>query len=228
MSPLSDDQKKFIDILLKDYESMRAEIRLYIDKQYLAVIVILSLITYGLFSTNDTTRGFAFLFTPFLIAGLVGFLAMVEFFISKTAGYIRMIETRIGIIFGNNSLENEDIFEKYEISLPPIFWESFYADKGIGRDKGDQHKSLFIRWGVGLLSLAIIVMYVMVLFFGVSEAQKWQILGFPSWVSTIAYISASLVALGASVFMLRQAPTRTRNFTVELNKKLIKHSERKA
>ena len=71
MYSLSDDQKKYVDVLLKDHESLRAEIRLYIDKQYLAVIVALGVITYGVFSTNETTRGIAFIFMPYIIAALV-------------------------------------------------------------------------------------------------------------------------------------------------------------
>ena len=43
----------FINILMKDYEVMRSEIRMYIGKYYLALTAIIALLTAGVFKENE-------------------------------------------------------------------------------------------------------------------------------------------------------------------------------
>lgn len=133
---MNEKTRNELEILLKDYEVMRTELRLYIDKQYLAVAVARGVITYGIFNTNAEARSFSFTFIPYIFSGLIGFLSMTEFFITKTAGYVRLIEHRIAKLMQTEPFDAGRQPEKHQGRLPPLLWESYYADKGIEREKG--------------------------------------------------------------------------------------------
>lgn len=56
-------------ILLKEYDCMRNEIRLYINKYYLGLTAILGIFTAGIFKNNIGKEGaFIFIWIPFIIA----------------------------------------------------------------------------------------------------------------------------------------------------------------
>jgi flagellar biosynthesis protein FliQ len=210
-----------LNVLLKDLELMRAEIRMYIEKQYLVVLISIGVLTYGIFNSNSSARNFSFLFIPFIVSGTMGFLAFLTHWINKTAGYVRLLEKRIEQLF-KDSQGDRGISGRPSAALPPIFWETVYSDFAYNRDKGTQMRSLHGRLALRPMSIGIFVVLIIVVSFGITEALKWSILGMPQYMSAILYVLASIAAISYSYIMLNQATTMTRKMTIVANEELEK------
>ncbi|XCN72666.1 MAG: hypothetical protein Q3M24_20605 [Candidatus Electrothrix aestuarii] len=142
--------KEKIDILLKEYDIMRAEIRMYINKQYLALTAILAILTAGIFKSDPLTGGYIYVYIPFIVSGIIGFLSVVSFFVNRNAGYVRILEQRINSMYNTCFPYESDINNKKELAL--LFWENYYADVGMDRDDGNQLRSVF---GIAISIIAI-------------------------------------------------------------------------
>ncbi len=123
-------ENQAIKVLLKDHESMRAEIRMYINKYYFALTAIISLITIGLFQSKENQ--IVYIWIPYAVSALMGFLSMVDFFVNKAAGYVSLLEKRLAV-YTNTGYPSCPLDRTRPLAL--IFWESYYADKGLGRDE---------------------------------------------------------------------------------------------
>ena len=80
-----DDQ---VEILLKEYSVMREEICLYINKYYIALTAILAIFTAGIFQNAQSKSNLVYIWIPYLVSGIFGFMTIVTFFINKMAGYV--------------------------------------------------------------------------------------------------------------------------------------------
>ncbi|MFT5047397.1 MAG: hypothetical protein ACI8UP_004394, partial [Porticoccaceae bacterium] len=135
-------RKEILDILLKEYAIMRSEVRMYINKQYLALTAILAILTAGVFKSDSTESGTTFIWIPFVVAAIICFMGIVTFLINKTAGYVRLIEWRINQLYETDFPSDAESFESKQY-LAPMLWEGHYADIGMDRDKGHQISSVF-------------------------------------------------------------------------------------
>ena len=207
------NKKEILDVLLKEYDLMRAEVRMYINKQYLALTAILAILTAGVFKADPSTDGFVFIWIPFVVSGIISFIAMVSFFINKTAGYIRLIEERINRLYFTES-PNESSTIDENSKLAPLFWESYYADIGMARDKGLQFKSIF---GSPLLAMAAagLITLIFVMKSGYVEIAK------TNSVWAMIYLLASFAVLAGSAYSFWYVNTNVRKKVKEINKKLV-------
>ncbi|EHP84191.1 hypothetical protein GeomeDRAFT_3196, partial [Geobacter metallireducens RCH3] len=131
------------EVLLKEYDTMRTEIRLYIGKYYIAITLIYTILSAGLLKENPTeNNGMIYIWIPYIIAAIIGFMTMITFYVSKMVGYVRLIELRIAKSFGTEPPQNKAAVPK-KILLAPLFWESTYADIDMNRDSGRQLVSPF-------------------------------------------------------------------------------------
>lgn len=163
-----------LEMLIKEYDIMRSEIRLYINKFYLALTAVLAIFTAGLFKNNPENGGFIYIWIPYIIAGLVGFMSMVTFFINKTAGYVRLIERRIARIFGTKPPSKNETSLNGNAKLAPMFWESYYADISMERDQGNQLKSIF-AFPIAAMLLAGVSALLITMIYGYCARHEFMI-----------------------------------------------------
>jgi hypothetical protein len=205
-----------VEILLKEYDVMRNEIRLYINKYYLAMTVILGIFTAGIFKSSPGESGFTFIWVPYIVSGILGFMTIVSFFINKTAGYVRHIEWRINKIQSNatsGGQENEDLRRGL------LLWESFYADYGMNRDSGGQFSSLF-AWALVAFGFASVAMLSIVITFSYEEVRKWEFI-YCSWASpAMLFLFSSISSLAVSIYSYWRVNTKVREEVRTLNKQL--------
>lgn len=215
-----DDQ---LQVLLKEYDVMRTEIRLYINKYYLALTAILGIFSAGIFKSAANGSGFTYIWVPYLVAGILGFMALVTFFINKTAGYVQFIEWRINTLEEGATTGDQVPPVAGNDSLPHglLLWETFYADYGMGRDSGRQFKSLFTWALVGFL-LAGSAMLAIVIAFGYEEAKKWSF-ELPYWLTPPRFFLCSSISfLLIAAFAYWWVNTKVRDEVRKLNAKLRK------
>jgi hypothetical protein len=223
--------EKIHDIFLKEYEVMRAEIRLYINKLYLGLSVIVGLLTLGIFKSNPKEAGFICLWIPYVITGVVGYMTMVSFFINKTAGYVRLLEHRIARMHNTIIPVDTNLSRKIIFPLSPMFWESFYADYNMKRDTGEVFKSLYMIALNGMI-IGGLIMIGFVVSLGYFEAIKWHIMyrikpsGYlPFEVTGILYVATSALSVGSSLFTFVWVGGTNRRKLGELNNKLLENPE---
>lgn len=200
---------KVLDIFIKDYEVMRSEIRLYINKSYLIWAGIFAIIIYGIFKQESGNSAFIIIIIPYLISCIFGYMSMVMFNINKTAGYIRFLEERINRMFGTTSLSVSN--SMHGNHLPLLLWENYYADIGMDRDIGNQLKSYYIKAifamvCFGSLSLLFIII------------RGYILLGI--YWGAIHFV-ASLGSIFVAVYLMLKTDTDIRSTVREVNKKLL-------
>lgn len=211
--PIPRDQLK--DILMKEYDLMRAEVRMYIQKLYLALTAILAIITAGVFKADPIDGGFVYIWIPFVVAGIIAFMSVVTFYINKTAGYIKLVEQRINLIYGtvlpvfNNS---EPMESRPRLAL--LLWESFYADIALERDNARQLRSSFafpliVLMTVGIISISL------VLSFGILECLKI------SELAAYIYFCLAAFVLYLSARGYIHINTTIRNITTNINRNIM-------
>lgn len=213
-----DKSEMLKDVLLKEYDTMRTEIRMYINKYYIAITLIYTILSAGLLKIDPTQNGgMIYIWIPYIIAAIIGFMTMITFFVSKMAGYIRLIELRISSIFGTlppgikSSLETK-------LLLAPLFWENTYADIDIDRDKGRQlispfFISILIMFISGLVALGIIM------YFGYQTASKHQFTVILN--GGHLYLTTSTFLLLAAIALFPIVNTTIRRKTIKVNNALM-------
>lgn len=206
-----------IEILLKEYDVMRNEIRLYINKYYIAMTAILGIFSAGIFKANPGESGFTYIWVPYIVAGILGFMALVSFFINKTAGYARYLEWRINRIQGKQTATADGEAEDVRRGL--MIWESFYADYGMNRDTGGQFSSLF-TWALVAFGLGGIAMLGIVITFGYQEAQKWEFARCSYISPAMLFLVSSIIILAVSIYSYLRVNTKVREEVRKLNKVL--------
>ncbi|MDZ4164519.1 MAG: hypothetical protein U1C55_05280 [Smithellaceae bacterium] len=205
-----------VEILMKEYDVMRNEIRLYINKYYIAMTVILGIFTAGIFKTSQGESGFKFIWVPYIIAAIIGYMTLVSFFINKTAGYVRHIEWRINKI---QSKETDEGQGTEDVRQGLLLWESFYADYGMNRDSGRQFASLF-TWALAAFGLVSVAMMSLVIAFGYEEAKRLDFARF-SWISPERlFLFSSIIFLTFSIYAYWRVNTKVREEVRKLNKEL--------
>ncbi|MFA5846655.1 MAG: hypothetical protein WC855_07100 [Thermodesulfovibrionales bacterium] len=208
---------EMVMILLKDYETMREEIRLYIGKFYLGLSAIFAILSAGAFQNSPDHGSFLYLLTPFIIAGLVGFMSMVTFYVNKVAGYIRFLEWRLCAEYGC-SLPSDK--KRRSLSkLAPILWESFYADIGMDRDVGRQLKAIHGKAFI-MMILPVLVIISAAIMGGYNEAKKWQFVCSPELALGWPYVIFASLTVAVSFYIFWFVNTRTRAVTVSVNDEL--------
>lgn len=207
-----------VEILMKEYDVMRNEIRLYINKYYIAMTVILGIFSAGIFKSSPGESDFTFIWIPYIIAGILGFMALVSFFINKTAGYVRLIEWRINRI---QSKETAADPETEDVRRGLLLWESFYADYGMNRDSGRQFASLF-AWALVAFGLAGVAMLSIVITFGYEEARKWVFTGCSCISPATVFLFSSIIILAVSIYSYWRVNTKVREEVRKLNEELKK------
>lgn len=212
-----DAMNETAEILLKDYEIMREEIRLYIGKFYLGLSAIFAILSAGAFKDSPANGGFLYLLTPFIIAGLVGFMSMVTFYVNKVAGYIRFLEWRLAAEYGRSLPPDKKITSLSR--LAPIFWESFYADIGMDRDAGRQLKAIHGKAFI-MMSLPVMVIISASIMGGYYEAEKWRSLCFPKLDLGLPYVFFASLTVALSFYVFWFVNTKTRAVTVNVNDNL--------
>jgi hypothetical protein len=178
-----------VAILMKEYDVMRNEIRLYINKYYIAITAILGIFSAGIFKSSPGESGFTFIWVPYIIAGILGFMALVSSFINKTAGYVRHIEWRINRIQSEKTAADQDTAD---VRQGLLLWESFYADYGMNRDSGRQFASLF-TWALVSFGLVGIAILSIVISFGYEEARKWEFTSYPCISPATLFLFSSII-----------------------------------
>jgi len=207
-----------LEVLLKEYEVMRTEVRLYINKYYLALTAILGIFTTGIFKSSPNETGFTFIWVPYIVAGILGFMTLVTFFINKTAGYVRYLESRINQL---TITPIEDLSSSEKSSTPRglLLWETFYADYGMERDSGKQFASLF-TWALIAFVLAGVSMLALVINFGYQEAQKLKLSCM--WITSGGlFLTTSITIVLFAVFSYWWVNTKVRQEVRKLNNKLL-------
>lgn len=218
-----------IDILFKEYDIMRTEIRMYINKFYLALTAILAIVTAGVFKSEPDRVGFIWIYIPYLISAIIGFMTMVTFFVNKTAGYVRLIEERINNHF-KTSVDALQVLKETVVPptatnwtpqpVPILFWENFYADVAMDRDKGGQLKALhalsYIAIVLGALAVVVILIGA-----GCVEADKWEILGMPCRVTSILHAFMSVLSISLAGYFFWYVQTSVRKTVIKLNKSIL-------
>lgn len=205
-----------VEILMKEYDVMRNEIRLYINKYYIAVTALLGIFSAGIFKSSPGESGFMFIWVPYIVAGILGFMTLISFFINKTAGYIRHIEWRINRIQGKETTADQ---ETGDVRRGLLLWESFYADYGMNRDSGRQFASLF-TWALVAFALVGIVMLSIVITFGYEEARKWEFTRCSCISPAILFFFSSIICLAVSIYSYWRVNTKVREEVRKLNKEL--------
>lgn len=206
-------KEEVLEILLKEYEVMRAEVRMYINKQYLALTAIIAILTAGVFKTDLSQGSDTFIWIPFVVATILGFIAMVSFFVNKTAGYIRLVEFRIDRLYVSIPPASKEK-PKVRKKLAPLFWENYYADIAMDRDKG---KQLLSKFGSPIFAMLLpgLTMLGFVMWLAYKHIAKFD------EMLAIAYIGFSvmvvLIALGALLY----TNTSVRSLVRDTNKFLI-------
>lgn len=212
----NDDRKKeILDILLKEYDIMRAEIRMYINKQYLALTAILAILTAGIFKSDPLTGGYIFVYIPFLVSGIIGFLSVVSFFVNRNAGYVRILEQRINKMYNTYFPYESDVNNKKELAL--LFWENYYADVGMDRDDGNQLRSVF-GIAISIIALTAIVSILIVIRNGFIYLEKDN--GFYA----VLYASSSVISLALSSYSYQYLNTEIRRKVREKNDNILNKS----
>lgn len=219
-----------IDILMKEYEIMRTEIRMYIGKYYMALTAILAIVSAGVFRSEPDRVGFIWIYIPYLIAAIIGFMSMVTFYVNKTAGYVRLIEERINNHF-NTSIDALDVVNESRAlpndwvpqSMPILLWENFYADVAMLRDKGQQIKSLHILSYIAI-ALGGIAILVTLIGAGCTEANKWEVFGMPCIVTSSLHGIMSFLSIGVAGYFFWYIQTRVRKTAIKLNKTILADS----
>lgn len=161
-----------INILMKDYDVMRSEIRLYINKFYLGLTAILGILTVGIFQQSDNSM--VYLCVPYAVASLIGFLAMVSFFVNKTAGYVSLIEHRIARMTDTHIPSHKLTSTSKITRLSPIFWESYYADIGMERDLVNHFSSLF-SLPIAAILVPSTIMLTIIIHLGFQEISSYSL-----------------------------------------------------
>jgi hypothetical protein len=205
-----------VEILLKEYDVMRNEIRLYINKYYIAMTAILGIFSAGIFKSSPGESGFTFIWVPYLVAGSLGYMTLVSFFINKTAGYVRYLEWRINRIQLDEAAE--DIKPK-DMRRGLLLWESYYADYGMNRDSGRQFSSLF-TWALAPLGLVGIAMLCVVIVLGHEEAKKWEFTTCSCISPAVLFFVSSIIFLAVSIYSYWRVNTKVREEVRKLNKEL--------
>jgi hypothetical protein len=205
-----------VEILMKEYDVMRNEIRLYINKYYIAMTAILGIFLAGIFKTNPGESGFTFIWVPYIVAGILGFMALVSFFINKTAGYVRHIEWRINKIQSKETATDQ---ENEDVRRGLLLWESFYADYGMNRDSGRQFASLF-TWALVSFGLVCVAMLSIVIAFGYGEARKWEFTKCSCISPAMLFLFSSIICLAVSIYSYWRVNTKVREEVCKLNKEL--------
>ena len=205
-------RKEILEILLKEYTIMRSEVRMYINKQYLALTAILAILTAGVFKSDSTAAGTTFIWIPFVVAAIVCFMGLVTFLINKTAGYVRLIEWRINQLYQTDFPNSRETHESKQY-LAPMLWEGHYADIGMDRDKGQQISSVF-GGPTSVLFVAAAIATIGILIVGFGQASNLHPVA--GWF----YMILALVILIWSVFTLVWTNTNVRQRVIEENIRL--------
>lgn len=193
----------------------------------MALTAILAIVTAGVFKSEPEKVGFIWIYIPYLIAAIIGFMTMVTFFVNRNAGYVRLIEERINNILSTSAsalqiLNNEGgIPANWKPQpLPILFWENFYADVAMNRDQGQQLKALhavsYIAILVGGIAISAIIIAI-----GCTEANKWSILTLPYRFTVILHCLMSVISFLVSGFCFWYVQTRVRKTTIKLNHTIL-------
>lgn len=201
------------DVLLKEYDIMRSEIRLYIGKYYIAITLIYTILSAGLLKVDPVqSGGIVYIWIPYIIAAIIGFMTMITFYVSKMVGYVRLLEFRMANIFGTVTPTNSESVQK-NILLAPLFWESAYADIDMNRDKGKQLTSPFF--------LSILVMVIsafaalsIIMFSGYQVATKYIIFG--KDIAGCFYLITSILLLILAIALFPVVNTTVRRRTIDV------------
>lgn len=206
------------DILLKEYDAMRNEIRMYINKYYIAITLIYTILSAGLLKIDPSQgSGIIYIWIPYIIAAIIGFMTMITFFVSKTAGYIRLIEYRVSKLFGTVPPVLKSPIEE-KILLAPMFWESTYADISHNRDKGRQFTSPFFI-SVLVMFISGIVALGIIMYFGYQVASKHTFM--LTLNGGYVYLITSILLLGMAISLFPIVNTYIRRKTIEVNETFI-------
>lgn len=208
------------DLLLKEYDIMRNEVRLYITKYYIAITLIFTSLIANLFNIKLKESTFIFILTPFIISGLIGFMTMVTFFLNKVASYVRLIEWRLARSYNTVPPDKEGFSAQASMPLTPLLWESYYADIGMERDEGKQFASTFFL-SISAMSLAGTIALAIIIYKGAMEAIAWTPFGIPGYISCIFYVVLSLETLFFSVHMFQRVNTQIRQTMRRVNGELL-------
>lgn len=200
------------DVLLKDYQEMRTEIRLYVNKFYLLMSAVFAILSAGIFKTKPDEGSIIFVLTPYIVAGLIGFISMVTFYVNKIAGYVKCIEFRLSKIYGADMPRDPSDTLKSSTPLAPIFWESFYADTGMNRNSGKQLGSLH---GVAFVAMCVpaSILLSFIIYMGAASIQSVAL--------RVLYVISSVVVLTASGYVFWLINTKTRAIVQILNGQLF-------
>jgi len=213
-----DKSEMLKDVLLKEYDTMRSEIRMYINKYYIAITLIYTILSAGLLK-NDLTKngGIIYIWIPYIIAAIIGFMTMITFFISKIAGYIRLLELRISKIFGTIPPDIKSPL-KAKLLLAPLFWESTYADIDIERDRGRQLISPFFI-SISIMVVSALVALSIIMYYGYQIASKHQ---FTMLLNAgHIYLLTSTLLLIAAIALFPIVNTIIRRKTIAINNTLV-------
>ena len=210
------------DVLLKEYDTMRAETRMYINKYYIAITLIYTILSAGLLKIDPTqSGGMIYVWIPYIIAAIIGFMTMITFFISKMVGYIRFIEFRIANIFDTVPPDIKPSFDE-KLFLAPLFWESTYADIGIDRDHGKQFRSAFFI-SILVMFISGIVALGIIMYFGYQVASKNQFTA--NFNGGHIYLLTSILLLVAAIALFPIVNTSIRRKTIKFNNVLMANFE---
>lgn len=204
--------KEKLDILLKEYDIMRAEIRMYINKQYLALTAILAILSAGIFKSDPLTGGYIFVYIPFLVSGIIGFLSVVSFFVNRNAGYVRILEQRINVMYNTYFPYESDINNKKELAL--LFWENYYADIGMDRDDGNQLRNVF-SIAISIIALTAFVSILIVIKNGFTYLAQ------DNNLYAVLYVSSSIMSLVLSSYSYQYLNTEIRRKVREKNNNIL-------
>ncbi len=219
-------ENELLESLIKEYEIMRTEVRLYINKYYIGLAAIFgSIISGGIFQNKSEYGGLIYIWIPYVIAGIMGYMAMVTFFINKTAGYVRLIEQRIDRIFHASPPNKMGIAKEEKPFLAPFFWESYYADLGMDRDIGRHFKSIF-KFPLVAIGISALSALIMVISHGCNEASKWHIYVpslfiLSSSMTVIIYLLTSVILLIISSYLFWKVNFETRKMIIRVNSELL-------
>lgn len=216
-----------VEILMKEYDIMRTEIRMYISKFYMALTAMLAIVTAGVFKSEPERVGFIWIYIPYLISAIIGFMTMVTFFVNRNAGYVRLIEERINNIFSTSASALQILncggappIDWKPQPLPLLFWENFYADVAMDRDKGRQLKALHAVSYIAILVGGGAVLAILI-GIGCAEAKKWEILGMPCFLTSILHGALSFISLSLAGYCFWYVQTMVRKTTIKINKDIL-------
>lgn len=188
-------------LLIKEYDAMRTELREYIKRYYLSIVIVQSLIFAAIFTAAKDTAPWLYLFVPPLTIGFAGLMSLITLFISQQASYLKLIEKRL------NDLCGKEYF----------IWETKYADQSLRRDRGFVFTPV-ISLIYGFMTIPLILAVV----FSIWKGFDYLKLKHPGWELGFVIFSGVALLLGMALFPITNKYIR--GSCTKLNKELTNKS----